>query len=194
MIAVQAETARLTTPGMPEEGRSRLVAIGDTARDALDEMRRLLDVLRARDGTAAERAPQPGLARLDALVEAARASGMAVRLSVDGPSVPLPPGVDLTAYRIIQEALTNARVHAPAAAVEVEVRYRDRELHLRVHDDGPGPPPAAPAPGGPAGHEGHGLVGMRERAAMLGGRLRAGAGVEGGFTVEADLPFGGTRA
>jgi signal transduction histidine kinase len=195
MIAVQAETARLTTPGMPDEGRSRLVAIGDTARDALDEMRRLLDVLRARDGSAPERAPQPGLARLDALVEAARASGMEVRLSVEGPSVPLPPGVDLTAYRIVQEALTNARVHAPGAAVDVAVRYGDGVLHLRVHDDGPGPPAATGAPGGHAGHEGHGLVGMRERAAMLGGRLQAGpgAGTEGGFTVEADLPFGGTR-
>lgn len=115
MISVQAETARLTTPGMPEEGKERLQAIGQTARDALAELRRVLGVLRA-DDDEAERTPQPGLARLSELVTAARSSGTQVRLTVDGPAAPLLPGVDLTVYRIVQEALTNARRHAPGGA------------------------------------------------------------------------------
>src|SRR6266545_5277632 len=113
MIAVQAETARLATAGMPEEGRRRLEAIGATARDALGEMRRLLAVLRADVGGDAERAPQPGLDRLDELLDSARAAGTRCRLTLRGQAVPLPPGVDLAAYRIVQEALTNARRHAP---------------------------------------------------------------------------------
>ncbi len=137
MIAVQAETARLTTPGMPAAGAQRLASIGDTARAALTEMRRLLGVLR--------------------------------------------PGVELAAYRIVQEALTNARRHAPGAAVDVELRYAPDALWLRIRDNGPGPPPA-PATGG------HGLLGMRERAAAVGGELRTGAAAGGGFLVEAVLP------
>jgi signal transduction histidine kinase len=181
MVAVQAETARLTTPGMPEEGRERLLAIGDTARDALTEMRRLLGVLRADADGAAERAPQPGLGRLPELLEDARAAGTSVRLTVSGPAAPLPAGVDLTAYRIVQEALTNARRHAPGAAVEVELRFAAEALHLRVRDDGPGPGDGEP--------DGHGLVGMRERAATVGGTLRAGRAEAGGFVVEAELPL-----
>jgi signal transduction histidine kinase len=182
MVAVQAETARLTTPGMPPEGRDRLAAIGDTARDALTEMRRLLGVLRADVDGEAERAPQPGLDRLDALVEEARAAGTTVRVAVHGQPVALPPGVDLTAYRIVQEALTNARRHAPGAAVDVDVAFRDDAVSVRVRDDGPGP-----ASGGDGGH---GLVGMHERVAMVGGRLRVGPADGGGFAVEADLPIG----
>jgi signal transduction histidine kinase len=191
MIAVQAETARLTTPGMPDEGQVRLAAIGDTARDALDEMRRLLDVLRTGDVVTAERTPQPGLERLDALLDTARAAGTPVRLTLQGPSVPLPTSVDLTAYRIVQEALTNARRHAPGATVEVEVDYGEHALHLRVRDDGPGPAPGRDSSerDGPEGHGGHGLVGMRERAALVGGALRSGPAEEGGFVVEADLPI-----
>jgi signal transduction histidine kinase len=183
MIAVQAETARLATAGMPEEGRRRLEAIGATARDALGEMRRLLAVLRADAGGDAERAPQPGLDRLDELLDSARAAGTRCRLTLRGQAVPLPPGVDLAAYRIVQEALTNARRHAPGAAVDVELSYAPDALHLRVRDDGPGP-------GAGGGGEGHGLLGMRERAAMAGGSLRAGAADGGGFVVEADLPAG----
>jgi signal transduction histidine kinase len=182
MVAVQAETARLTTPGMPPEGRERLAAIGDTARDALTEMRRLLGVLRADVDGEAERAPQPGLGRLEALVEEARAAGTTVHVAVHGQPVPLPPGVDLTAYRIVQEALTNARRHAPGAAVDVEVAFGDDAVSVRVRDDGPGP-----ASGGDGGH---GLVGMQERVAMVGGRLRVGPANGGGFAVEADLPIG----
>jgi signal transduction histidine kinase len=184
MVAVQAETARLTTPGMPPEGRERLAAIGDTARDALTEMRRLLGVLRADVDGDADRAPQPGLDRLDQLVDEARAAGTSVRLAVHGPAVALPPGVDLTAYRIVQEALTNARRHAPGATVDVEVAFGEDLVSVRVNDDGPGPGSAA------GGDDGHGLVGMHERVAMVGGRLRVGPADGGGFAVEAELPIG----
>jgi signal transduction histidine kinase len=191
MISVQAETARLTTPGMPAAGAQQLSAIGDTARAALTEMRRLLGVLREDTRTgAAVRQPQPGLRQLNELLDEARdASGSGIRLIVRGPMPILAPGVELAAYRIIQEALTNARRHAEGAAVDVELRYTADALRLRVRDLGPGPPPAAPSPGTavpPAG--GHGLLGMRERAAAVGGDLRTGAASGGGFLVEATLP------
>jgi signal transduction histidine kinase len=179
-IAVQAETARLTVEGLPDEGRTHLEAIGRTARDALAEMRRLLGVLREDADGGAERDPQPGLARLHELVDTARAAGSPVRLTLQGEAVPLPPGIDLCAYRILQEALTNARRHAPGADVDVEVDYRADALRLRVRDHGPGPPePNA---------DGNGLLGMRERAIMVGGRLSTGAAEGGGFAVEAELP------
>jgi signal transduction histidine kinase len=183
MIAVQAETARLTTPGMPATGAQRLSAIGDTARAALTEMRRLLGVLREDTRTdAADRRPQPGLKQLIELLDEARdASGTGTRLILRGPPVTLDPGVELAAYRIAQEALTNARRHAPGTAVDVELHYTDDALRLRIRDNGPGPPPAAPAGG-------HGLPGMRERAAAVGGHLRTSPAVGGGFLVEATLP------
>jgi signal transduction histidine kinase len=181
VIAVQAETARLTTPDMPDEGKQRLAAIGQTARDSLTELRRLLGVLRA-DGTPDPgRSPQPGLDRLPELVDGARAAGTTVRLTLEGSTTPLPPGVDLTAYRIVQEALTNARRHAPGASVDVRVGYEPDKLRLRVSDDGPGPPAADTS--------GHGLLGMQERAAMVGGTLRTAAAEGGGFLVEAELPI-----
>jgi signal transduction histidine kinase len=193
MISVQAETARLTTPGLPDEGARRLRDIGDTARTALTEMRRLLGVLREDAGAApAERRPPPGLAQLNELLDGARdAAGAAVRLIVSGSVRPLDTGIELTAYRIVQEALTNARRHAPGAAVDVELHYTDAALRLRIRDNGPGPGPG-PDPGhgadpGPAGG-GHGLPGMRERAAAVGGRLRSGPAAGGGFLLEATLP------
>jgi signal transduction histidine kinase len=178
MVAVQAETARLTTPGMPVEGQQRLAEIGDTAREALTEMRRLLGVLRSDE--AAQLAPQPGLDRVDELVSAARAGGSSVRLTLSGAAAVLPPGVDLTAYRIVQEALSNARRHAPGADVDVTLGFGAGRLAIRVRDHGPGP----------AGDiDGHGLQGMRERVAMVGGSLHTGAAPGGGFAVEADLPL-----
>ncbi len=180
-IAVEAETARLTTEGLPDEGKAHLESIGDTARDALAEMRRLLGVLRADASTEAARAPQPGLSRLNELVETARGAGTPVRLTVSGSVAELPPGVDLCAYRIVQEALTNARRHAPGANVDVDLEYRPDALSLRVRDHGPGS--SAPDP------EGHGILGMRERAIMVGGTLTAGAADGGGFAVEAELPI-----
>jgi signal transduction histidine kinase len=216
MIAVQAETARLTTPGMPAAGAQRLLEIGDTARAGLTEMRRLLGVLRedaraataaqqAADGpaavgsgaddrpdagrAAADRHPQPGLPQLNELLDDARdVSGVGIRLIVSGPVTELDPGVELAAYRIVQEALTNSRRHAPGAAIDVELRYTDDALLLRIRDNGPGPP-AMPQAGGPApAPGGHGLLGMRERAAAAGGQLRTGAAPGGGFLVEAILP------
>ena len=180
-IAVQAETARLTTEGLPDEGRAHFETIGQTARDALAEMRRLLGVLREDTDGAAQRDPQPGLARLNELVETARAAGSPVQLTLEGTVAPLPPGVDLCAFRILQEALTNARRHAPGAAVDVELGYSADTLTLRVRDHGPGD--AEP------GADGHGLLGMRERAIMVGGTLSAGPAEGGGFAVEAELPI-----
>jgi signal transduction histidine kinase len=208
VISVQAETARLTTPGLPDAGAERFAAIGDTARAGLTEMRRLLGVLRedahlaesnapgpgapapavpglaapgpATSGPVADRHPQPGLAQLGALIDEAReASGSVVRLIVSGPVTRLDPGVELAAYRIVQEALTNARRHAPGAAVDVELRYDGDLLRLRIRDNGPGPA---------ARRTGHGLLGMRERAAAAGGSLRTGDAPGGGFRIEAQLP------
>ena len=182
MIAVQVETARLTTNGLSPEGARRLVAIGDTARTALAEMRRLLGLLREDAATEVARRPQPGLEQLNGLIDEARELARAsTRLIVSGTVVPLDPGVELTAYRIVQEALTNARRHAPGASVDVELTYASCELHVRVRDNGPGPPDDRPP-------DGHGLLGMRERAAMVGGDVRAGRAVPGGFLVEAVFP------
>jgi signal transduction histidine kinase len=187
MIAVQAETARLTTPGMPPAGAQRLSAIGDTARAALTEMRRLLGVLREdAEPVGAERAPQPGLWQLNDLLDEARdASGAGARLIVHGAPARLDPGVELAAYRIVQEALTNARRHAPGAAVDVELDYTGSALRLLVRDNGPGV-----GTDGVHTSEGLGLLGMRERAIAVGGELRSGPGLTGGFLVEATLPAG----
>ncbi len=196
MIAVQAETARLATPGMPAAGAQRLLEIGNTARAGLTEMRRLLGVLREDAQAAspgqlssgqlspgqlrADRRPQPGLHQLNELIDEARdAAGTGVRFIVSGPPATLDPGVELAAYRIVQEGLTNARRHAPGAAVDVELHFTDDTLRLRIRDNGPGPQETA---------SGHGLTGMRERAAAAGGELRAGAARSGGFLIEARLP------
>ncbi|GAA3381787.1 hypothetical protein GCM10020369_01080 [Cryptosporangium minutisporangium] len=190
MIALQAEAARLATPGLPPDGARRLTAIGDTARTALTEMRRLLGVLREDVDAESTLEPQPGLHQLNALLDEVRdaASGSGVRLIVSGAVEPLDPGIELAAYRIVQEALTNTRRHAAGAAVDVELRYNGEELVVRIHDNGPGPQPEADS-----GH-GHGLAGMRERAAVVGGRVVAGAAPGAGFLVEAVLPTkGATR-
>ncbi|MGF7237645.1 MAG: sensor histidine kinase [Frankia sp.] len=183
MIAVQAETARLTTAGLPAAGAKRLSAIGDTARAALTEMRRLLGVLREdAQAETADRAPQPGLRQLNDLLDQARdAAHTGIRLILHGPPDPLDPGVELAAYRIVQEALTNARRHAPGAAVDVELRYADDILQVHIRDNGPGPTSVAPAVG-------HGLLGMHERAAAVGGTLHTGPAPGGGFLVATTLP------
>ena len=179
-IAVQAEAARLTTRDLPQEGQQRFGDIAKSARNALAEMRRLLGVLREDAGGGGERRPQPGLDRLQELIDDARATGTPVRLTLRGPVVPLAPSVDLAAYRIVQEALTNARRHASGASVEVDLRYEPHTLRLRVLDDGPGP--------APGWSNGNGLMGMRERATMVGGTLRTEPAERGGFVVEAELP------
>lgn len=185
MVAVQAEAARLTTPAMPADGARRLSAIGDTARAALSEMRGLLGVLRedALDDFTGRR-PQPGLGQLNELIDEAReASGAGTRLILRGQPVALGPGAELAAFRIVQEALTNARRHAAGAAVDVELRYTEDALRLRIRDNGPGPPGGRPA-------DSHGLAGMRERVGAVGGELRTGPAPGGGFLVEATLPAG----
>jgi signal transduction histidine kinase len=191
VISVQAETARLTVPDLPPEGARRLREISETARAGLTEMRRLLGVLRPDVDSAAvgERQPQPGLRELASLIDDSRtASGGGVRLIVSGQVVSFDPGVELAAYRIVQEALTNSRRHAPGAAVDVELRYREDMLLVRVRDNGPGPGPGGTAKGSGGAGGGHGLPGMRERAATLGGTLRTGAASGGGFLVVAELP------
>jgi signal transduction histidine kinase len=149
-------------------------------------MRRLLGVLREDAEPLAPRAPQPGLDDLVGLVDEARvtSSGASTRLIVSGQVIPLEPGVELTAYRIVQEALTNTRRHAPGAAVDVELDYADSALRVRVRDNGPGP--------GGGATEGHGLLGMRERAATVGGLIRVESGTAG-FVVEATLPLDRAR-
>jgi signal transduction histidine kinase len=184
VIAVQAETARLTTPGLPAAGAQRLSEIGDAARAALTDMRRLLGVLRENTEIedAEDRHPQPGLRQLNQLLDDVRtAHGAGTRLIMRGRPVPLAPSIELAAFRIVQEALTNARRHAPDAAVDVELIYTEEALLLRIRDNGPGPPAAPPGAG-------HGLLGMRERATAVGGRLGSGPAPGSGFLIEAWLP------
>ena len=149
-------------------------------------MRRLLGVLREDSGAeTADRQPQPGLAQLNDLLDEARdVSGIGARLIVSGWLTTLDPGVELAAYRIVQEALTNARRHAPGAAVDVELHFAGDALHVRIRDNGPGPAAEPRRPGA----VGHGLLGMRERAAAVGGGFRAGPAPGGGFQVQAALP------
>jgi signal transduction histidine kinase len=187
MIAVQAESATYTTPGLTPEARDGFQQIAGTARSSMAELRRLLGVLRTPQGQGdmALTAPQPTLDHIAELVEQHRAVGGEVELRVTGERASLPAAWELSAYRITQEALTNTRKHAPGARTVVEIGYgADRLLTLRIHDDGPGPG------SGPGSGAGHGLTGMRERAALVGGRLSAGAGPDGGFLVEAELPWG----
>jgi signal transduction histidine kinase len=184
LIAVRAETAPYRLPGLPEAARAEFGSLSEVAREALTEMRRLLGVLR--DDQPAALAPQPQLADLPALVDAARQAGVSVELSALPAPGRVPSGVGVCAYRIVQESLSNASQHAPGAAVTVSVGHDDGAVLLRVAN-GPGGPPA------PSGHEhgpGHGLTGMRERVALLGGSLSAGPAPDGGFVVSAVLPLG----
>jgi signal transduction histidine kinase len=157
-------------------------AIESSGRDALVELRRLLGILRSDDEQLAI-GPQPGLASLQSLVEQMRASGLPVELRIEGEPMHLPAGIDLSAYRIVQEALTNVVKHAGDAAAQVVVRYEARALELDVVDDGRG---RAMSRNG----SGHGLVGMRERVALYGGTLTTGTRDTGGYAVRARLPFG----
>jgi signal transduction histidine kinase len=165
----------------PEQVRERevLEAVERTGRESLAEMQRMLGVLRGPAETA-EAAVTPGLADLDPLLDAARSAGLVTTLTVSGEVRPLPPGLDLAAYRIVQEAVTNVLRHARARSLACTVEHRGSEVVVSVTDDGAGPDDGA---GG-----GHGLVGMRERAALYGGAVEAGPRPEGGFAVRAVLP------
>jgi signal transduction histidine kinase len=186
LIAVRAETAPYRLGELPESALTEFTSISGAARDALTEMRRLLGVLR--QDQPPERAPQPQLTDLPTLIAATRLAGVAVRLSAPAVLDQVPSGVAVCAYRIVQESLSNASRHAPGAAVEVSVDHDAAMVLLRVAN-GPGDP-VAPRPD--EGGTGHGLTGMRERVALLGGTLSAGPAPDGGFVVCAELPVGGT--
>jgi len=178
VIAVQADAAEGALAKDPALVQRPLIAIRQTAREALADMRRVLGGLRGDER--AELAPEPGLARLGALLEQARAAGLAVELRVEGEPAPLPPPLDLTAYRILQEGLTNVRKHAAAHRVEVVIRYRRDAIGVEVSDDGAG--------AGASGGSGRGLAGIRERVALLGGEFVAGPRARG-FAVRVTLPL-----
>ena len=186
VIAIQAEAAPLKAGDDTGTLAEELAGIRATALETLTEMRRVLDLLHTRD-TAADTVPAPGVDQLDALVERVGAAGVEVDLTIAGTAHPVAPGVGVSVYRIVQESLSNALRHAPGAKVAVELSYRDapRALVVRVQN---GPPPAAPPVDEWDGAR-HGLVGMRERAAMLHGELRAQPTIAGGFIVEATLPL-----
>ena len=179
-MVLQAGGVRRLLTEAQERERDALMSVEDTGRQALVEMRRMLGIMRRADGDDGL-APQPGLALLDELAKSMRAAGLAVQLLVDGEPVALPPGLDLSAYRIVQEALTNALKHAGPVSADVRIRYAPRALEIEVVDDGRGQP---------NGHEpGHGLVGMRERVALFGGQFDAGRRADGGYAVHAHLPL-----
>ncbi|MFC4910303.1 sensor histidine kinase [Actinomadura gamaensis] len=193
MINVRAGVALHLLDDDPEEARAALAAIKEASKEVLTEMRSVIGALRQQDESA-PRSPTAGLARLDGLAARARAAGLRVEAETTGAVRPLPAALDLAAYRIVQESLTNAARHGGAGPVTVRVRvsYGERELTVRVEDDGRGaaPPSDPPDPDAPPSG-GSGLRGMRERAAALGGSFRAGPRPGGGFRVEAVLPVGG---
>jgi signal transduction histidine kinase len=180
VMVVQAGAERLAIGEERPETREALLAIERTGREALAEMSRLLGLLR-KEGEGLALAPRPRLAQVDALVQSVRDAGVPIRLSVEGERSSLPPGVDVSAYRILQEALTNVVKHAGPAEVSVVVRYGIREVEVEVTDDGRGPVAGNGA--------GYGLAGMRERVELHGGTLEAGPGTRGGFVVRARLPL-----
>jgi signal transduction histidine kinase len=185
MIAIQAEAAPYKQPGLPEQTLRTLGAIREASTTALTEMRRVIGLLRE-DDEDVQRAPQPGIDRIPEMVRAARQAGMRVDLTLAAGREPTPAVVDVSAYRIVQEALSNAGRHAPGARVEVEVVHSPEGVAIRVTDDGQADGAPTPDIGG---NGGHGLTGMRERAAMLGGTLTAGRREHGGFEVTARLPL-----
>jgi signal transduction histidine kinase len=187
VMVVQAGGARRVLEKDPARAEHALQLIEETGREALTEMRRLLGVLREDDDAAApERLPQPSLDSLDDLVEECRAAGLPVAVRRRGDERPLPPGIDLAAFRIVQEALTNVRRHAGPAVAGVTITYGEGAVEVEVADNGRGlgadPPSSGAGPG-------HGLVGMRERVALYGGSVSAGPRPGGGFAVRAQLPL-----
>ena len=179
VMTVQAGAARLLLAEDPPRARESLIAVEETGRQALAEMRRLLGILRG-DEHETGLAPQPGIADLDALVEHVRAAGLPVDVVVEGEPQRLPPGIDLAAYRVVQEALTNALKHAGAARAQVSIRYGVTALELAVTNNGQVRE---------NGRGGHGLVGMRERVTLYGGKFEAGPRRGGGYAVRASLPL-----
>ncbi|WP_351237141.1 sensor histidine kinase [Streptomyces sp. NPDC002133] len=180
VINVQAGVGLALLDSDPEQARTALTTIKAASKEALGEVRQVLDTLRTPGD--APRAPAPGLDRLPELVEQAARTGLTVEITTGGTKAALPPGADLAAFRIVQEALTNVVRHSGSRTARVAIRYAPGRVDLRVDDDGP-------ATGTEQGGSGNGLAGMRERAAALGGTIEAGIRPDGGFRVHADLPF-----
>jgi signal transduction histidine kinase len=185
VMVLQVGAVRHKLPKTLEEDRDALTGVERTGRTALAEMRRLLGAMRG-DSDEPELAPQPGLDNLDSLLDEVGRAGLPVRLHVDGDRFPLPRAIDLSAYRIVQEGLTNALKHARASHADVTVRYEPDELHIEVRDDGEG--------GSTSDGLGHGLVGIRERVKIYGGEMTAGTANGGGFILRTRLPFSDDRS
>jgi signal transduction histidine kinase len=188
LMTIQAGAARRIVDRDPAQAEEALDVVQQAGREALTEMRRMLGIMRPGDA-APELAPQPSLSGVAELVERARDAGLPVELSVEGDPVPLPTGIDLAAYRILQEALNNTIEHAGRASARVVVHYHPDALELEISDDGRGPALSGSAPVARPG--GHGLVGMKERVALYGGELETGRRRGGGFRVRARLPLTG---
>jgi signal transduction histidine kinase len=190
VMVVQADGAAYVLDAAPDQAKKALETISSTGRQALAEMRRLLGVLRTGEHQeGGEYVPQPDVEQIEDLVEQCRGSGLPVDFKIEGTPRPLPSGVELTAYRIVQEALTNTRKHGgPNAGASVRLVYFDDGLGLLVEDDGKGAPHELYEEGGADG-AGHGLIGMRERVGMVGGTLDAGPRPGGGFRISALLPL-----
>ncbi len=184
VMVVQAGAARSVLQTTPDESKESLLAIEETGRETLGELRRLLDVL-STESDPIEFAPQPDIGQLDSLIERVRAAGLPVQLQINGTPFPLSSGVSLTAYRIVQEALTNALKYAGQAATDVILTYSADDLKLEILDNGP---VAVRSMSGQADQSGHGLSGMKERIAVFGGLLEAGPRPGGGYAVRAWLP------
>ena len=189
VIAVQAGAARVVARrgGPTADTQQALTDVEATARQALGELRQLLGVLR-HNGDPPARAPAPGLDQLGHLLDDVRRAGLPVEASTEGDPVPLPPAVDMSAYRIVQEALTNVLKHAGCAPTSVVIGYTGQDLRIKVANGRPAGHPSRAGPG-----SGQGLAGMRERVAMFGGELHAGLSPGGGFTVSARIPLDGAR-
>jgi signal transduction histidine kinase len=185
VMVLQVGAVRHKLPDALAEDRDALKGVERAGRTALTEMRRLLGAMRP-DGEGVEFTPQPGLDDLDSLLQEVGRAGLPVELHLDGEPVPLPRGVDLSAYRIVQEGLTNALKHARATNADVSVRYQRDELQLEIRDDGIG---SATTDG-----LGHGLIGIRERVKIYGGEMTAGTANGGGFILSTRLPLSGNRS
>lgn len=189
VMVVQADGAAYVLDASPEQAKQALQTISTTGRQALTEMRRLLGVLRAGDDCGGEYLPQPGVDQLTDLIEQVRGAGLPVAFEVEGETRPLASGVELTAYRIVQEALTNTRKHGGAEArAKVRLTFTDSDLGLLIEDDGRGAQQELYEGGGEDG-QGQGLIGMRERVGMVSGTLDAGPRPGGGFRISAVLPL-----
>jgi signal transduction histidine kinase len=184
VMVVQAGAARRVLRAEPAKAEEALASVEQAGRQSLNELRRLLGVLRRDDDRSFGRTPQPSIEALGELLNSTRKAGLPVHFTVEGTPRPLPPGVDLSAYRIVQEALTNALKHAGPATAAVHLRYDADDLHVVVTDDGRGSGAIANGDG-----DGKGLVGMKERVTMCGGELTAGHLPEGGFAIRARLPL-----